>query len=128
MKLFSALFLLAGLFVANAASASPLIAISEFRKNPEVNSTVRSVVENIKKFNGEDTMIEISVPTVADLGGGCGFAGCQSIYLVTVKISPQVTNSQSEVVAAYVNLMNDHLLSLKVIPATRFTSIIQNLE
>ncbi|HXH30281.1 MAG TPA: hypothetical protein VNJ01_05690 [Bacteriovoracaceae bacterium] len=128
MKSFVTLFIFAGIFFNNAASASTKVASNEFMNHVEVKLAVNKVVSTLKRINGFNTIVDLGKPSVAELGGGCGFAGCESAYLVTMTITPQVTNSQSEVVAAYVNLMNGYPMSLKVIPANQFKALLQNLQ
>ena len=128
MKSFVTLFILTSFFLTNAVSASTKVAANEFTNSVEVKFAVMKIVNGLKRINGSSTQIEMGKPSVAELGGGCGFAGCESAYLVTMTITPQVTNSQSEVVAAYVNLMNGYPMSLKVISANQFKAMLQGLQ
>ncbi|MGE0525956.1 MAG: hypothetical protein AB7G93_16540 [Bdellovibrionales bacterium] len=63
--------------------------------------TDSQVIQAIEQAKAQDLNVA-TVPDSAFVGGGCGFAGCDAVYLVTLSTSTKGANPQSTVISALV--------------------------
>lgn len=95
--------LMKSLVIAFAATLIPALASAQ--ASDEVDAFLKStVVQSEQAKVVADGKVLDENPTSALLGGGCGFAGCQSVYLVTIGYSTKGTNPQTSVIAATVRI------------------------
>jgi len=105
MKMLVTTLMLSLLSIQALANLSP----SEVAKLRFVNAqedatrlTVREAVEAKEALQAQRYSLQ-GQTTAALLGGGCGFAGCDSLYFVTTEYSTMGVNPQSTVVAGVVS-------------------------